>query len=63
MAGASLEKEDKADADLLAEIELGPIRQQENQAIVIRAEKYGRNKSQPMPLYHEEDRNQRPYLD
>ena len=58
VAGASLEKEDKADADLLAEIEgLVQFGSKKNQAIKEVAKKYGRNKSQLYALYHEEDRN------
>ncbi|MFS9017106.1 16S rRNA (cytidine(1402)-2'-O)-methyltransferase [Streptococcus cristatus] len=56
--GASLEKEDKADADLLAEIDsLVQSGSKKNQAIKEVAKKYGRNKSQLYALYHEEDRN------
>lgn len=58
VAGASLEKEDKADADLLAEIDsLVQSGSKKNQAIKEVAKKYGRNKSQLYALYHEEDRN------
>ena len=58
VAGASLEKEDKADADLLAEIDsLVQSGSKKNQAIKELAKKYGRNKSQLYALYHEEDRN------
>ena len=58
VAGASLEKEDKADAELLAEIDsLVQSGSKENQAIKEVAKKYGRNKSQLYALYHEEDRN------
>lgn len=58
VAGASLEKEDKADADLLAEIDsLVQSGSKKNQAIKEVAKKYGRNKSQLYALYHEEERN------
>ena len=58
VAGASLEKEDKADADLLAEIgNLVQSGSKKNQAIKEVAKKYGRNKSQLYALYHEEERN------
>ncbi|MDL2432094.1 MULTISPECIES: 16S rRNA (cytidine(1402)-2'-O)-methyltransferase [Streptococcus] len=58
VAGASLEKEEKADADLLAEIDsLVQSGSKKNQAIKEVAKKYGRNKSQLYALYHEEDRN------
>ena len=58
VAGASLEKEDKADADLLAEIDsLVQSGSKKNQAIKEVAKKYGRNKSQLYALYHDEDRN------
>lgn len=58
VAGASLEKEDKADANLLAEIDsLVQSGSKKNQAIKEVAKKYGRNKSQLYALYHEEDRN------
>lgn len=58
VAGASLEKEDKADADFLAEIDsLVQSGSKKNQAIKEVAKKYGRNKSQLYALYHEEDRN------
>ena len=58
VAGASLEKEDKADADLLAEIDsLVQSGSKKNQAIKEVSKKYGRNKSQLYALYHEEDRN------
>ena len=58
VAGASLEKEEKADADLLAEIDsLVQSGSKKNQAIKEVAKKYGRNKSQLYSLYHEEDRN------
>jgi len=58
VAGASLEREDKADADLLAEIDsLVQSGSKKNQAIKEVAKKYGRNKSQLYALYHEEDRN------
>lgn len=58
VAGASLEKEDKADAELLAEIDsLVQSGSKKNQAIKEVAKKYGRNKSQLYALYHEEDRN------
>ena len=58
VAGASLEKEEKADADLLAEIDsLVQSGSKKNQAIKEVAKKYGRNKSQLSALYHEEDRN------
>lgn len=58
VTGASLEKEDKADADLLAEIDsLVQSGSKKNQAIKEVAKKYGRNKSQLYALYHEEDRN------
>ena len=58
VAGASLEKEDKADADLLVEIDsLVQSGSKKNQAIKEVAKKYGRNKSQLYALYHEEDRN------
>lgn len=54
VAGASLEKEDKADADLLAEIDsLVQSGSKKNQAIKEVAKKYGRNKSQLYALYHE----------
>ena len=53
VAGASLEKEDKADADLLAEIDsLVQSGSKKNQAIKEVAKKYGRNKSQLYALYH-----------
>ena len=58
VAGASLEKEDKADADLLAEIDsLVQSGSKKNQAIKEVAKKYGRNKSQLYALYHGEERN------
>ena len=58
VAGASLEKEDKADADLLAEIDsLVQSGSKKNQAIKEVSKKYGRNKSQLYALYHEGDRN------
>ena len=58
VAGASLEKEDKADADLLAEIDsLVQSGSKKNQAIKEVAKKYGRNKSQLYARYHDEDRN------
>lgn len=58
VAGASLEKEDKADAELLAEIDsLVQSGSKKNQVIKEVAKKYGRNKSQLYALYHEEDRN------
>ena len=58
VAGASLEKEDKADADLLAEIDsLVQSGSKKNQAIKEVAKKYGRNKSQLYALYHDEGRN------
>ena len=58
VTGASLEKEDKADAELLAEIDsLVQSGSKKNQAIKEVAKKYGRNKSQLYALYHEEDRN------
>ncbi len=58
VAGASLEKEDKADVELLAEIDsLVQSGSKKNQAIKEVAKKYGRNKSQLYALYHEEDRN------
>lgn len=54
VAGASLEKEAKADADLLAEIDsLVQSGSKKNQAIKEVAKKYGRNKSQLYALYHE----------
>ena len=53
VAGASLEKEDKADADLLAEIDsLVQSGSKKNQAIKEVSKKYGRNKSQLYALYH-----------
>ena len=58
VAGASLEKEDKADADLLAEIDsLVQSGSKKNQAIKEVAKKYGRNKSQLYAHYHGEERN------
>ena len=58
VAGASLEKEDKADEELLAEIDsLVQSGSKKNQAIKEVAKKYGRNKSQLYALYHEEERN------
>lgn len=58
VAGASLEKEEKADADLLAEIDsLVQSGSKKNQAIKEVAKKYGRNKSQLYALYHDEGRN------